>query len=118
MVTIDQIAVAALNRESLLLRSLTQDLLSENPNLSEYPRPETNDSRILSAAASLVELFAFRLRQAPPLWTRDVGPLPEPIYLLKAAESMKRLRVLCENESPEPLRKRGFYAPPNFLEFA
>ena len=118
MVRIEQLAEAALNKESLLLRSLTQDLLRENPNLSECPKPHTNDSRILSAAASLVELFALRLRQAPPLWTRDVGPLPEPIYLVKAAESMKRLRVLCETEAPEPLRKRGFYAPPNFLEFA
>ncbi len=25
---------------------------------------------------------------------------------------------LCEQEAPEPLRKRGFYAPPNFLESA
>ena len=29
-----------------------------------------------------------------------------------------RLRALCEAESPEPLRKRFLYAPPNFLEFA
>jgi hypothetical protein len=64
-----------------------------------------------------VELFALRLHQPPPQLTIDVGSLPEPIYLLKAAESMKRLRVLCETESPEPLRKLGFYAPPNFLEF-
>jgi hypothetical protein len=43
--------------------------------------------------------------------------LPEPIFLLEAAARMKRLRALCETQSPEPLRKRGFYAPPNFLEF-
>lgn len=118
MVTLEQMAEAALKRESLLLRSLTQDLLRENPNLSECPKPQTNDSRILAAAASLVELLALRLRQAPPNWTKEVGALPEPVYLLKAAESMKRLRVLCETAAPEPLRKRGFYAPPNFLEFA
>jgi hypothetical protein len=85
---------------------------------SECPKPQTNDSRILAAVASLVELLASRLRQTPPSWTKDVGASPEPIYLLKAAASMKRLRELCETESPEPLRKRGFYAPPNFLEFA
>jgi hypothetical protein len=118
MATIEQLAEAALNGESLRLRSLTQDLLRENPNLSECPKPQTNDSRILAAAASLVELLASRLRQAPPPWTKDVGALPEPIYLLKAAASMKRLRELCETQAPEPLRKRGFYAPPNFLEFA
>jgi hypothetical protein len=31
---------------------------------------------------------------------------------------MKRLREVWVTESPEPLRKRGFYAPPNLLEFA
>jgi hypothetical protein len=118
MVTIEQLAEAALNGESLLLRSLTQDLLREQPSLSEHPKPQTNDSRLLAAAASLVELLASRLGQTPPQWTNDVGALPEPVYLLKAAASMKRLRKLCETEAPEPLRKRGFYAPPNFLEFA
>jgi hypothetical protein len=118
MARIEQLAEAALNGESLLLRSLTQDLLREHPNLSEYPTPQTDDSRILAAAASLIELFASRLRQKPPPWTKDVGALPEPIHLLEAAATMKRLRVLCETQAPEPLRKRGFYAPPNFLEFA
>ncbi len=118
MATIEQLAEAALSGESLRLRSLTQDFLREHPSLSDYPKPETNDSRLLAAAASLVELLALRLRQTPPPWTEDVGALPEPIYLLKAAARMKRLRALCETEAPEPLRKRGFYAPPNFLEFA
>jgi hypothetical protein len=118
MVTLEQLAEAALNRESLLLRSLTQDLLRETPNLSDCLKPQTDDPRILAAAASLVELLALRLRQAPPKWTKDVGALSEPVYLLKAAETMKRLRTLCETDAPDPLRKRGFYAPPNFLEFA
>jgi hypothetical protein len=118
MVTIEQLAEAALDKESLLLRSLVQDFLRERPILSESPRPETNDPRLLAAAASLVELLALRLRQTPPPWTAEVGALPEPIYLLKAAESMRHLRALCENETPEPLRRRGFYAPSNFLESA
>ena len=98
MVTIEQLAEAALNGESLLLRSLTQDLLRENPILSKYPKLRTNDSRILAAAASLVELLTLRLHQTPPLWTKDVGALPEPICLLKAAASMKLLRALCERK--------------------
>jgi hypothetical protein len=118
MATLEKMAEAALNRESLLLRSLTQDLLRETPNLSECPKPQTNDPCVLAAAASLVELLAQRFRQAPPKWTKDVGALPEPVYLVKAAETMKRLRALCETSTPDPLRKRGFYAPPNFLEFA
>lgn len=117
MVTIEQLANAALSGESLLLRSLTQDLLREQPRLSTYPKPQTKDVRLLAAAAALLELLASRSQQAPPPWTKEVGPLPEPVYLLKAATQMKRLRTLCEDEAPEPLRKRGLYAPPNFLEF-
>ena len=67
--------------------------------------------------AALLELFASRMKQEAPSWTAEVGPLSEPIFLLKAAETMKRLRQLCEAEAPEPLRKRGLYAPPNYLEF-
>lgn len=118
MVAIERLAEAALNRESLLLRSLAQDLLRESPRMTECQPPRTTDPRVLSAAAALVELFALRLRQEPPDWTREVGPLPESFFLVAEAAKMKRLRVLCETESPEPLRKRRLYAPPNFLEFA
>ena len=118
MVKIEQLAETALKREGLQLRSLAQDLLRENPRLSDIARPETDDQRLLAAAASLIELFALRSRQEPPAWVREVGPLSEPFFLLKAATNLKRLRTLCEEQAPEPLRKRGFYAPPNFLEFA
>ena len=118
MVTIEQLANAALNGESLLLRSMTQDLLREQPRLSTYPKPQTQDERLLAATAALLELLASRLQQAPPSWTAEIGALSQPVYLLKAATQMKRLRALCEDEAPEPLRKRGLYAPPNFLEFA
>lgn len=118
MVTLEQLAAAALNGDSLLLRSLTQDLLREHPGLSDYPQPQTDDVRLMAAAASLIELLALRQHQSPPSWTKEVGSLPEPVYLLKAAAGMKRLRRLCETEAPEPLRKRGFYAPPDFLKFA
>ena len=117
MVTLEQLAEAALNRDNLRLRSLAQDWLAEHPRLTDVPHPRTGDPRLLSAAASLVELFAQRRRQDPPVWAREVGSLPEPFFLLEAAASMKRLRVLCETQAPEPLRKRRLYAPPNFLEF-
>ena len=115
--TIKQIAEAALAGEALLLRSLTQDFLREQVDLSACQKPATNDERVLSAAAALIELLAARAQQAPPVWTKDVGALSEPIYLLKAAATMKRLRLMCETEAPEPLRQRGFYAPANYLEF-
>ena len=118
MVKIEELAEAAINQDSLLLRSLAQDLLHENPNLRSIARPVTPDLKILAAAASLLELLAQRSHQEPPPWTNEIGALPEPIHFLKAAGTMKRLRVLCESQAPEPLRKRGFYAPPNFLESA
>jgi hypothetical protein len=118
MVKIEELAEAAINQDSLLLRSLTQDLLHQHPNLRACPRPRTSDLKILAAAASLIELFAQRFHQEPPPWTNEIDALPEPIHLVKAAATMKRLRALCEEQAPESLRKRGFYAPPNFLESA
>jgi len=115
---IEQLARAALARDHLKLRSLVQDLIRANKDFSRVPRPSTRDSRLLAITASLVELLALRQQQTPPAWTREVEPLKEPFYMLESAASMKRLRVLCETQSPEPMRKRRLYAPPHFLEFA
>ncbi len=118
MEKLEALARAVLDNDGLLLRSLCQDFVRETPLLQNCRRPETNDEQVLAASASILELLALRARQSPPKWTQEIGPLAQPVYLVPSALSMKRLRALCENESPEPLRKRGFYAPPNFLEFA
>ncbi len=117
MVRIEQIAKAALNEDSLQVRSLVQDFLGALPHLADIAQPAVTDQRLLATAASFLELFADRLNQPAPSWTAQIGPVPEPIYLLKAAATMKRLRHLCETESPAPLRKRNLYAPPNYLDF-
>ena len=118
MATIKELAEAAISGDNFALRSLYQDFAHESRRLSDCPRPQTNDKQVLAAAASLIELLAERSKQSPPAWTTEIGALPKPIYLVPSANKMRRLRTLCENESPQPLRKRGFYAPPNFLEFA
>jgi len=118
MVTLEALAKTALQRDSLRLRSLTLDFMREYPDLASIPRPPTEDQQILGTAAALLELLAQRAGQAAPTWTREVGPVLEPVFLLEAATRMKRLRALCESEAPEPLRKRGLYAPPDFLTFA
>lgn len=115
---IEALARVVLAGESLNARSLFQDILKNTPHVHEWRRPESQDPRVLAAAAALTDLCAQRLNQTAPDWTKEVGPLSEPVYLLKSAATMKRLRTLCETESPEPLRKRHLYAPPNFLEFA
>ncbi len=115
---IEQLAEAALHRDSLRLRSLVQDIARTKINWNMISRPTSNDPRLLALSASLAELLASRQKQTPPPWTKEIGPLQEPFYLLQSAEKMKRLRLLCETQSPEPMRKRHLYAPPNFLEFA
>jgi hypothetical protein len=118
MAKIEEIAEAAIAGDALLTRSLVQDFLRENPRLADVPLPDVDDLNILATAASLLELFASRLNQRSPAWTKKVGPALEPIYLVKSARKMKRLKTLCETSSPMPLRKRKLYAPPNYLEFA
>lgn len=113
-----EIARTALKRDALMLRALTQEFIHAQPEFALVQRPDLSDLREMAFAASLVELLAMRANQAPPQWTVGVPASPEPFYLLAYAEKMPRLKQMCHDESPEPLRKRGFYAPPNFLEFA
>jgi hypothetical protein len=117
MTPIEEIAVVALERDGLQLRSLVQDFLRHTPRLSDVPPPDTDDISVMAMSAALLELLALRTNQPPPLWTAAVGAVARPRYLLKSADRMKRLQALCLRESPEPLRKRGFYAPPDYLTF-
>lgn len=118
MAQIEQLAQAALERDHLKLRSLVQDFARAKINYSNLARPATTDTRLLVISAALTELLAQRNNQTPPTWTKEIGALKEPFFLLESALTMKRLRTLCETQSPEPMRKRLLYAPPHFLEFA
>ena len=118
MEPIEQLAKAALMRDHLKLRSLVQDLTRSKMDFGKTARPKTNDAKLLTISAALVELLASHNKQTPPAWTKEIGPLAEPFFLLESASTMKRLRDLCERESPEPMRKRLLFAPPHFLEFA
>jgi hypothetical protein len=117
MVTAEALAHTALNGESLKLRSLAQDFVRDYPQFADIPRPVTSDAQVLGTAAALVELLADHAGQTPPAWTCEIGSVPRPVFLLKAASTMPRLRALCESESPEPLRRRGLFAPPEYLTF-
>jgi hypothetical protein len=118
MASLEQMAQAALSGDALALRALTQDWLRENPRLAECPRPATAEPTLLAVAASLVELLAQRAGQAAPAWTANIAGLPEVRYLLRSAATMKRLRRLCDEESPAPLRRRNLFAPADYLTFA
>lgn len=118
MEIVEQIVQAALAQEALQLRSLIQQFLRNNPHFEELPPFSSEDPIKFALAAAIIELLAEQTEQVPPSWTMMTETLPEPMFLLKSATGMKRLRQLCIEESPLPLRKRGFYAPPNYLNFA
>jgi hypothetical protein len=118
MVRIEQLAEAALTGDALTLRSLTQDWLAENRRIADCLPPLSSDPTILSVAAGLAELFADRRLELPPHWAAKIEPVHPPLYLVKAAKTMPRLRRLCETESPSALKRRNLLAPPTFLEFA
>ncbi|MEZ4731730.1 MAG: hypothetical protein R3E79_31815 [Caldilineaceae bacterium] len=83
--------------------------------LADVPQPATADRTILALSAAFLELLGERAQEQTPDWTTQIGPVQQPIFLLEAAARMPRLRNLCEQEAPEPLRKRKIYAPPNYL---
>jgi hypothetical protein len=118
MELIEQMAEAAVSQDHIRLRSLVQDLIRSNIEISKLSPPQSRDSHVRVISASIAELLAARQGQQPPAWTKEIGALNEPFFLLKSADHMKRLRKLCETQSPEPMRKRNLYAPPHFLEFA
>ena len=69
----------------------------------------------LAVAAGVAELLAQRMGQQPPSWTEGAAASRTTIYLVRSASTMPRLRMLCEEEGPEPLRRRHIFAPPEFL---
>lgn len=113
-----ELVQALLSRDTLGARQWTADASREAVNWTDVPRPAGWSAMELAVAAGVVELFAARARQQPPAWTAAVGSAPEPVYLVRAAETMPRLRRSCETEGPESLRVRRIYAPPEFLTAA
>jgi hypothetical protein len=106
---------ALLARSALTARQWVADAAREAVIWTDVPRPFGWSAPELAVAAGVVEIFASRSHQAPPPWTATVGCAPEPLYLVRAAETMPRLRLSCETEGPEPLRVRRIYAPPDFM---
>ena len=109
---------ALLAHDALKARQWTADAEREMMIWTDVPRPVGWGAAELAVAAGIVELFASRSHQAAPSWTATVGCAPDPLYLVRACETMPRLRLSCETEGPEPLRVRRIYAPPEFMTAA
>lgn len=109
---------AILSYDALTARQWVADSLRQAFVWASMPKPTDLDEVEMGVAAGVVELLASRVGQAPPSWTTTIEASPTPVFLVKAARTMPRLRRLCEDEGPEPLRRRGILAPPEFLTVA
>lgn len=109
---------ALLSFDALVARQWVADSLRSELLWSSVPKPTDLDPVGLGVAAGVAELLAARVGQAPPPWVGTVAVAPASVCLVKAASTMPRLRQLCEREGPEPLRRRGILAPPDFLTVA
>jgi hypothetical protein len=109
---------ALLRGDALEARQWVADAARAGLAWSQIPRPEGLSAEGQAVAAGVVELMASRAGQRPPSWTSSVPASPTLVFLVRASERMPRLRRLCEEEGPLPLRERGILAPPEFLTFA
>lgn len=112
------LVTSLLGREALVARQWIADAPRQGFEWARVPQPEGLDPLALAVAAGIVEMMAEHLAVPPPAWTAGVPAAARRLYLVGAAEVMPRLRRLCEEEGPEPLRRRGLLAPPDFLTAA
>lgn len=109
---------ALLSYDALTARQWLADAQRSGFTWSKVPAPSGLDPTASALAAGVAELLASRAGQPPPAWTAKIPAAPKGVFLVRAAETMPRLRVLCEQEGPEPLRRRRLFAPPEFLTLA
>lgn len=109
---------ALMSFDSLRARQWVADATARSLNWPELAWPEGLNSEQLAVAAGVAELLAQRANQPAPAWTSEVPQSPTKVWLVRWADSMPRLRRLCEQEGPEPLRRRQVLAPPEFLTVA
>jgi hypothetical protein len=117
-VDVRDLVAALVDRDALRARQWVADAERRGFDWARVTSPPGLDPLGLALAAGLVELMAERHGAEAPSWTASVPGVPEPVFLVRAAESLPRLRRLCEEEGPEPLRRRGLLAPPGFLTAA
>lgn len=115
---LEDLVHALLRFDALSARQWLADAQRSGLVWTDVPTPIGLDATELATAAGVAELLAERTGQPPPSWAASVPSAPERLFLVRAASSMPRLRSLCEQEGPEPLRRRGLLAPPEFLKIA
>ncbi|MEO8663775.1 MAG: hypothetical protein ABI693_35295 [Bryobacteraceae bacterium] len=68
-------------------------------------RPEIEDPYRLNYVTAMVELAAHRTGVAPPLWTANVSPLSQPVFIHRSP----KLRAHLLTASPVPFRRRNIF---------
>jgi hypothetical protein len=109
---------ALLQGDTLRARQWVADAARCGLLWSEVPSPRGLTPVAHAVAAGVVEMMASRAGQPVPSWAQAAPASPITVFLVRAAETMPRLRRLCEEEGPMPLRKRRILAPPEFLTWA
>jgi hypothetical protein len=117
-VDIRDLVSALIQRDALRARQWVADAERAGFDWSRVAEPQGLDAIASALAAALVEVMSERHGSQAPRWTSAVPAAPERVFLVRAAETLPRLRRLCEQEGPEPLRRRGLLAPPDFLTAA
>ena len=112
---IEDLVDALMSFDCLRARQWTADATESSTDWSTIERPKGLGPEEMAVAASVAELLAQRANQPPPAWISEIQQSPTKVWLVRWAESMPRLRRLCEREGPEPLRRRKVLAPPEFL---
>jgi hypothetical protein len=112
------LVTALLASDALTARQWVADATRADIRWMKVPRPGGLDPVGMAVAAGIVETLAERAGQEAAPWTREVPAAPETVFLVRAARTMPRLRRMCEEEGPEPLRRRRLLAPPDFLTAA
>src|ERR1051325_3028590 len=113
-----EVVNALLSGDLLTARQCVIEARRENVVWERVEQPHGLDERQLSVAAGVVELLASRTGDAPPAWTKEVGPAHEPVVLDPGLEQMPRSFARARTAGPEPFIRRNLIALPDFLDVA
>lgn len=108
--------LALLRDDDLTARQLVKNAKRAGFSWSQAPAPDFAGCRTRAVYASVVELLASRAGHAPPSWTQQVGPAPEPVFLVKSAKTSKAMRRASLESTPELLKKRNVFALRDYLD--
>ncbi len=115
---LNELVSALATGEALRARVIVREAQVGRHDWSATGLPEKLDRNCMAIAAGVVELLCQRAGATPPAWTSGVEAADSDVFLVRSALSMPRLRRLCIEEGPWPLRRRRIFAPPEFLSAA